>query len=303
MVYITKLFIQCFFEYITHPQLIKKEIFMSQFKPYDIYGIIGYPLGQTLSPLIHTTSFKDQNIPAVLVAWPTPPEQVENFVKSVRLLNIRGCCVTIPHKQTVIPFLDEVTERVKKVGAANLIYWDGDKLCGDNTDVKGFMEPLEREPLPKQYQQVLLLGAGGAARAAVVGLQALGYTDITVTDIVDDLPQTLAKQFNLKCVPWDQRNTVEAQIVVNSTPLGMLGKYEGETPYQAEWFKDKGVAYDIVYTPYYTRFRLEAEKAGWKSISGRDMFIGQANEQYKIWTGHDLSDNAKKAVVDALASK
>ena len=103
---------------------------MSQFKPYDIYGIIGYPLGQTLSPLIHTTSFKDQNIPAVLVAWPMPPAEVEDFIKSIRLLNIRGCCVTIPHKQTVIPFLDKVTDRVKKVGAANLIYWDGDKLCG-----------------------------------------------------------------------------------------------------------------------------------------------------------------------------
>lgn len=275
---------------------------MSQFKPYSIYGIIGYPLGQTLSPLIHTTSFKQQDIPAVLVAWPTPPSEVESFIKSVRLLNIRGCCVTIPHKQAVIPFLDEVTDRVKKVGAANLIYWDGDKLCGDNTDVKGFMEPLEREPLPAEYKKVLLLGAGGAARAAVVGLQALGYTDITVTDIVADLPITLAKEFNLKTVSWDERHLVEAQIVVNSTPLGMLGKFEDQTPYNFEWFKGKGVAYDIVYTPYYTKFRVDAEKAGWKSISGRDMFIGQANEQYRIWTGNNLSDNAKQAVIDALAN-
>lgn len=274
---------------------------MSQFKPYNIYGIIGYPLGQTLSPLIHTTSFKEQNIPAVLVAWPTPPNEVENFVKSVRLLNIRGCCVTIPHKQAVIPFLDEVTDRVKKVGAANLIYWDGDKLCGDNTDVKGFMDPLEKNPLPKEYKKVLLLGAGGAARAAVVGLQTLGYTDITVTDIVEDLPLTLAKEFNLKTVSWNERNSVDAQIIVNSTPLGMLGKFEGQTPYNFEWFKGKGVAYDIVYTPYYTQFRLDAEKAGWTSISGREMFIGQANEQYKIWTGNDLSTGAKQAVIDALA--
>lgn len=274
---------------------------MSQFKPHSIYGIIGYPLGQTLSPLIHTTSFKDQNIPAVLVAWPMPPEEIETFVKSVRLLNIRGCCVTIPHKQTVIPFLDEVTDRVKKIGAANLIYWDGDKLCGDNTDVIGFMEPLQREPLPESYKKVLLLGAGGAARAAVVGLQTLGYTDITVTDIVEDLPTVLAKEFNLKTVRWEDRNNTNAHIIINSTPLGMLGKYESETPYNYEWFKgSKGVAYDIVYTPYYTRFRVEAEKAGWTSISGRDMFIGQANAQYKTWTGNNLSDNAKQAVIDAL---
>lgn len=276
---------------------------MSQFKPYSIYGIIGYPLGQTLSPLIHTTSFKEQNIPAVLVAWPTSPEDVGSFVKSVRLLNIRGCCVTIPHKQAVIPFLDHVTDRVKKVGAANLIYWDGDKLCGDNTDVKGFMDPLEKNPLPKEYKKVLLLGAGGAARAAVVGLQTLGYSDITVTDIVDNLPQSLANEFNLKTVAWDERGNVDAQIIVNSTPLGMLGKFEDQTPFNAEWFKGKGVAYDIVYTPYYTKFRLDAEKMGWMSISGREMFIGQANEQYKIWTGNDLSDKAKQAVIDALAGK
>lgn len=276
---------------------------MSQFKPYNIYGIIGYPLGQTLSPLIHTTAFKEQDIPAVLVAWPTPPEEVENFIKSVRFLNIKGCCVTIPHKQTVIPFLDHVTDSVKKIGAANLIYWDGDKLCGDNTDVKGFMEPLEKNPLPKELQKVLLIGAGGAARAAVVGLQMLGYTDITVTDVADDLPNILAKEFNLKTVDWSHRGDIDAHIIVNSTPLGMLGKYETETPYNIEWFKGKGVAYDIVYTPYHTRFRIEAEKSGWATISGREMFIGQANAQYKTWTGNNLPDKAIQAVIDALAEK
>jgi len=276
---------------------------MSQFKPYSLYGIIGYPLTQTMSPLIHTTSFKEQNIPAVLVAWPTLPENIEDFIKSVRLLHIKGCCVTIPHKKAVIPFLDEVTDRVKKVGAVNLIYWDGDKLCGDNTDVKGFMSPLEKDPLSKEYKKILLLGAGGAARAVVVGLQTLGYNDISITSVSDNSPKALAQEFNLKTIAWDERDRVDAQIIVNTTPLGMLGKYENETPFKAEWFKGKGVAYDIVYTPNYTRFRLEAESAGWKSISGLDMFIGQANEQYKIWTGNNLSDQAKKIVIDELINK
>lgn len=276
---------------------------MSQFTPYSIYGIIGYPLGHSMSPLIHTTSFQDYDIPAVLVPFPMPPEDIPTLFKSIRLLNIRGLCVTIPHKQTIIPYLDEVTDRVKKAGAANLIYWDGDKLCGDNTDIIGFMEPLRQKNLSADYKKVLLLGAGGAARAAVVGLHDLGYTDITVTDIVTDLPNALAKEFNLKVVPWDKRHEVEAQIIVNSTPLGMQGKFEDQTPYEQAWFKGKGVAYDIVYTPYHTRFRNEAEKAGWESISGRDMFIGQANAQFKIWTGKDLSNRAKQAVIDALAGK
>lgn len=276
---------------------------MSQFTPYSIYGIIGYPLGHSLSPLIHTTSFQDYGIPAVLVPFSTPHEDIPTLFKSVRLLNIRGLCVTIPHKQAIIPYLDEVTEHVKKAGAANLVYWDGDKLCGDNTDIVGFMQPLQEKQLPPQYKKVLLLGAGGAARAAVVGLHDLGYTDITVTDIVTDLPSELAKEFNLKTVAWEDRDKVEAQIIINSTPLGMKGKFEDQTPYEYSWFKGKGVAYDIVYTPYHTRFRQEAEKAGWESISGREMFIGQANAQFKIWTGKDLSDRAKQAVIDALAEK
>lgn len=276
---------------------------MSQFTPYSIYGIIGYPLGHSLSPLIHTTSFQDYGIPAVLVPFSTPPEDIPTLFKSVRLLNIRGLCVTIPHKQAIIPYLDEVTEHVKKAGAANLVYWDGDKLCGDNTDIVGFMQPLQEKLLPPHYKKVLLLGAGGAARAAVVGLHDLGYTDITVTDIVTDLPSELAKEFNLKTVAWEDRDKVEAQIIINSTPLGMKGKLEDQTPYEYSWFKGKGIAYDIVYTPYHTRFRQEAEKAGWESISGREMFIGQANAQFKIWTGKDLSDRAKQAVIDALAEK
>lgn len=276
---------------------------MNQFKPYDIYGIIGYPLGHTMSPLIHTTSFQDYNIPAVLVAFPTPPEEIPNLFKSVRLLNIRGLCVTIPHKQTIIPYLDYVTDHVKKAGAANLVYWDGDKLCGDNTDIVGFMEPLRQKKLPADYKKVLLLGAGGAARAAVVGLQDLGYTDITVSDISKELPEALAKEFNLKIVDWEDRSKVEAQIIVNSTPLGMQGKFEDQTPYEQAWFKGKGLAYDIVYTPYNTKFRQEAHNAGWESISGREMFIGQANAQFKIWTGKELSQRAKQAVIDALAAK
>lgn len=276
---------------------------MNQFSPYSIYGIIGYPLGHSMSPLIHTTSFQDHGIPAILVAFPTPPEEIATLFKSVRLLNIRGLCVTIPHKQTIIPYLDYFTDHVKKAGAANLVYWDGDKLCGDNTDIIGFMEPLQQKKLPADYRKVLLLGAGGAARAAVVGLQHLGYTDITVTDINSDLPKALAKEFNLNIVAWEERKQVEAQIIINSTPLGMKGKFEDQTAYEQAWFKGKGVAYDIVYTPYHTRFRQEAEQAGWQSISGRDMFIAQANAQFKIWTGKELSDNAKQAVIDALAKQ
>ncbi|XKM13137.1 shikimate dehydrogenase [Orbaceae bacterium ac157xtp] len=275
---------------------------MSHFTPYSIYGIIGYPLNHSLSPLLHTTAFKDLDIPAVLVPFATPPDELANLIKSVRLLNIRGLCVTIPHKQTVMPYLDHISDRAKKVGAVNLIYWQGDKLCGDNTDVKGFMQPLIKNPLPKTIQKVLLLGAGGAARAVVVGLQELEYSDITVTGVNPQSPENLAKEFNLKTVEWQNRGSIGAQFIINTTPLGMTGKFENETPYDKAWFKGEGAVYDIVYTPNITKFGNEAKQAGWRSISGIDMFIGQANEQFTIWTGQPLSTNAINQVIDALKS-
>ncbi|MEG2140915.1 MAG: shikimate dehydrogenase, partial [Bilophila sp.] len=113
---------------------------MRRFTPPALYGVIGYPLGHSLSPLLHTTAFRELALPGVLVPWALQPEQVPAFIDSMRLLKIQGACVTLPHKISVIPLLDRVTERVRETGAVNLIYWDhdeGEVLCGDNTDVLG----------------------------------------------------------------------------------------------------------------------------------------------------------------------
>lgn len=273
---------------------------MSTIVTPSLYGIVGYPLGHTMSPLIHNTGFRELGIPAVYLVWAVKSAKLSALIEAVRLLNIRGLSVTIPYKTSIIPLVDRVTDRVKAMGAASLIYWDGDDLCADNTDVLGFMSPLEVAPPPTD-SKVLLLGAGGAARAVAAGLKTLGLHDITVADIVDDLPAALAATFDLKIVPWAERTKVPADIVVNATPLGMKGKYDGETGYPAEAFSGrKGLAYDVVYTPFLTRFLREAAAAGWKTIAGREMFIAQAHHQFRTWTGQDLPETAKKAVIDAL---
>jgi len=268
----------------------------------SLYGIIGYPLGHSMSPLMHNTAFRELGIPGVFLAWSMEPDKIPTFIKAVRILNIRGVSVTIPHKTSIIPLLDRVTDRVKASGAANLIYWDGDVLCGDNTDILGFMTPLETMLPQSNLKKVLLLGAGGAARAVVTGLKALGVSDITVTDIVDNLISALVSEASdLKVVPWAERTSVPADIVINATPLGMKGKFENETAYPAEAFSGRqGIAYDIVYTPFMTRFQREAAAAGWKTIPGREMFISQGDHQFRTWTGQGLPEAAKKAVFDAL---
>ena len=107
-----------------------------------LYGVTGWPLAQTLSPLLHNTGFRTLGINALYQKWEVPPAKLPAFVESVHLLDIRGCSVTIPHKVGLLPLLDEVSPLARQVGAANTIYWNGDRLCGENTDVAGFMAPL-----------------------------------------------------------------------------------------------------------------------------------------------------------------
>lgn len=274
---------------------------MERFVPSGVYGIIGWPLAHTLSPLIHTTAFRELGLSAVLVPWPVESGRVADFIAAVRLLGIRGVCVTIPHKEEVIPFLDRISERAASVGAVNTLYWEDGKLCGDNTDVPGFAAPLEEPSAALRPRSALVLGAGGAARAAIAGLKAAGCGRISICNRTEETARAFAEEFGLSAIAWDERGTIDADLVVNTTPLGMRGKFEDDSPYPAEAFAGKrGAAYDIVYTPLKTRFLREAEAAGWRTITGLGMFIGQADAQCRIWTGRPLPDAAKSAVYAAL---
>lgn len=274
---------------------------MSDFVPYGIYGIIGFPLEHSLSPMLHTTAFKLLDIPAVLTPWPMKEDELPLFMEAFRLLNLRGACVTIPHKQNIMPLLDEITDRAAAAGAVNLIYRDGDKICGDNTDVPGFMEPLLADP-PAPDSRVLLLGCGGAARAVATGLQALGLTDITVAGRKPEGREKMAADFGLKPAPWEERGSVTADLVINCTPLGMKDGFEKQSAYEAEWFVGRaGLAYDVVYTPQDTRFLQEARQSGWRVIDGLEMFLRQADVQFLTWTGQHLPEATRQLAVKALS--
>lgn len=266
----------------------------------QLYGVIGYPLGHSMSPLVHNTAFRTLGIPGVFFSWPIEPARLPAFVEAVRTLGIRGCSVTIPHKIALLPLLDDMTDRVRIMGAANTIFWRDGLLCGENTDVLGFIRPLKTLGLSSDMR-VLLLGAGGAARAAAVGLQSLGLKDIVVTSPTLAHAESLASRFGMRAVPWERRKQ-RAELIVNTTPLGMHGIHQQETPYPEEAFGDSGIAYDIVYTPVRTRFLQEAERAGWHTVGGLEMFIGQGDAQFYLWTGQHLPGEAREAVLKALSS-
>jgi len=273
---------------------------MEKYVSPALYGIIGHPIAHSLSPLLHTTAFRAAGFPGILLPWDIAPGELPAFVRSVRTLNIRGSCITIPHKQGMLPLVDSLTGRARAVGAVNTLYRDGGAILGDNTDVPGFSAPLAKKALDASLP-VLLLGAGGAARAAVVGLLEYGFRRIAIAGRSGAAAAALADEFGVDAVVWEKRGEADAGLVVNTTPLGMTGAGESETPFDRDWFSGRsGTVYDTIYTPRATRFMREAEEAGWAAVGGLGMFIGQAECQFSLWTGLSLPVEAKNAVVRAL---
>ena len=198
------------------------------------YGIIGWPLGHTMSPTLHNWGFGKLGIDATYEAWPLEPDSVSKFMGQVRTEPIYGASVTIPHKRTVMEHLDQMTDRARAVGAVNTLYWDGDKLCGENTDVIGLIAPLKKlEELPGS---AMVLGAGGAARAAIAGLQELGVNDISVSNRTREKGEIVAADFFVRSVAWEDRMDESPGLILNTTPLGMSGDMEGLTPWDADRF-------------------------------------------------------------------
>lgn len=268
----------------------------------DQYGIIGHPLGHSLSPALHNWGFAQLGIDARYTAWETPPEALEAFVRRVRAENIRGLSVTIPHKQAVMPLLDRVSTRALAVGAVNTLLWDRGLLKGTNTDVTGCLVPLQG--LGKRFQTALVLGAGGAARAAIAALNELGVEWLGVANRNRDKAEALAREFGVHVVEWEQRHTQPPDVLVNTTPLGMHGQYENENPWPLKAMPSDMVVFDLVYNPLKTQLLLAAGKSGCQTISGLEMFLHQGLKQFWHWTGEKLdAEKARCLLLDLLEKK
>ena len=264
------------------------------------YGIIGWPLGHTMSPTLHNWGFGQLRLNATYAAFPLEPDALPVFMERVRREPISGLSVTIPHKRAVMDHLDRVTDRARAVGAVNTLYWEGNDLCGENTDVIGLIAPLQKlAPLP---DSAMVLGAGGAARAAIVGLKELGVRDIAIANRTTDKAEALAHDFSVRSVEWDRRMDETPGLICNTTPLGMAGDMVHATPWDANRFPTGSIAYDIVYNPLETRFLREARAAGCAAISGLEMFLHQGLAQFRLWTGQNMDeDGARQVLLAALA--
>lgn len=256
-------------------------------------GIIGYPLGHSISPAFQQAAFDHCRIDAQYLTWPTPPEDVARRVRSLRGPGIMGANVTVPHKEAVMPYLDGVADLAQAVGAVNTIVNRGGQLEGHNTDVPGFMQALREDGgFHPEGKRVLLLGAGGAARAVAHGLLEAGVSALTIANRSVERAVELAvpseSSTPIRAVPLTEEALSASDgwdLIVNTTSVGMAGSPgEGQSPLPEGLIPSNGLVYDIVYNPENTPLLVAARRAGARTLGGLPMLIYQGAESFRLWT-------------------
>ncbi len=276
-------------------------------------GIIGYPLGHSISAAIHDAAMKSIDVEGVYDVLETPPEDLISRIKFLKTQNYTGFNVTIPLKVPVSLFLDEIDDYANIAGCVNTVKINADKtLFGYNTDIYGFKMAIPLEYNLKN-KNASILGTGGAARAAAVGLAELGVSEIDMyTRNIINSSQTLnylrAQFSDIKFNAYQIQNIRDLShtaIIVNSTPIGMRGYMMNESPLEESDIKKlnpETIVYDIVYNPTKTKLISMAQKHGLRTIGGLDMLIMQAQRAQIIWTGRTPDANVMKiAALEALS--
>jgi 3-dehydroquinate dehydratase/shikimate dehydrogenase len=244
-----------------------------------VYGVAGDPVSHSLSPMIMNTAFRRENVNAVYLALHA--KNLKDLVACVRDIPIHGLSITMPHKESILQYLDNTDSHTTKIGACNTVVRAQDgKLYGFNTDTAGVVRPLEQR-LALEGARVLVLGAGGAARAAVFGLKERGC-ELFILNRTAAPAQKLARQAKAHTIKRTDLKKMSFEVIVNATPVGMSNTRE--SPLNENEINAKYV-FDMVYTQQETRFLKAAKARGAQIIPGIEMFVHQAARQFEIWTG------------------
>jgi len=269
-----------------------------------VYGIIGYPVKHSLSPLMQTSAFQELGLDAVYVPFEVPPENLEDAVKGLRALSVRGFNVTVPHKEKVAQLVDYLTEDAEILGAVNTVKNEGGELTGYNTDAEGFLRSLIEEGVKLEGKRALMFGAGGAARAVGYALLKRGVKFLNIVNRsfskAKKVAEILGRRGNVLVYPLKE-GTVEAllkdtDIIVNTTSVGMK---EGD-PQLFDYSKiPSGITVvDIIYNPPQTPLLKAAKEKGCKTINGLGMLVHQGAVAFEIWTGKKAPVEKMKKVLE-----
>ena len=254
-----------------------------------VYGVIADPVGHSLSPVVHNAGFKALGINSVYLPFRIPREDLADFLADTQKLDIKGLSVTIPHKEAVIPYLTEASDFVEKTGACNTILIDGFDRIGENTDYSAALESLEKTVRQRvdfdmlAGRTALLLGSGGAATAIGFAL-ASREIKIVVTSRNQEKAERLALRLDGRAVRWAERNSVMCDMLINCTPVGMH-PHVNDSPYDVDHLSRSMIVFDTIYNPEQTLLVKGARDLGCSVITGVDMFVRQAVEQFEHFTG------------------
>jgi shikimate dehydrogenase len=276
-----------------------------------VFGLLGHPVGHSMSPLIHNDAFSKLAIEARYHAFDVSPDNVKQAIEGIRALNIAGCNVTVPHKIAVMEYLDEIDTEAQQIGAVNTIVNQNGKLIGYNTDGRGYVNSLLDETgADISDKNFLIIGAGGGARGIVTALLRHGIGHISITNRTIEKATSLMKLAEMfettaelieKDVAEEKLN--EYDVIINTTSIGMSPNIEN-TPISLEFLKKGTIVSDLIYNPLETKFLKQAKSRGGKTVNGIGMFVNQAVLAFEHWTGEKPDhEQMKKIVLQQLGGK
>ncbi len=277
-----------------------------------VCGIIGDPVGHSLSPVMHNAAFERLRLDFIYVAFTVRKEELAKAMNGVRSLGVHGLNVTMPHKNAIVTYVDELDQTAEFINAVNTVLNRDGKLIGFNTDGVGALEALSENGLDPKNKKLLLLGAGGAANAIafqtaheVNELVILNRTPQKARKLAESLNKKFGKKATAKSLSAEnvEEEIQNSDILVNATSVGMHPSIN-QSPVAPELLRPDLCVMDIVYNPLETRLAREAKKKGARVISGVEMLIYQGAASFEIWTGHRAPVNVmREAVLKTLAEK
>ncbi len=264
-----------------------------------LLGIIGEPVEHSLSPVMHNAAIAHLGVDYIYVPFPVKREKLAQALEGFSVIGVRGFSITIPHKQTIMPLLEEITPTAKLVGAVNTVWRTERGWHGTNTDVEGFLSPLRRMGIEWSQVTPVVLGNGGAARAVVVGCFQLGCPEIYVLgrnqDNLDHFCQSWQNtplEGKIKGYGWDNLSGLVSatKLLINTTPVGMYPKVD-ESPLEAEIIEklsSQTIVYDLIYIPNPTLLLKQAQAKGARIIDGLEMLVQQGASALEMWLGQPV---------------
>ena len=244
--------------------------------------IIGKPISHSLSPKIHNYWFKQNNIDAVYKKISPEKNQIEEIIKNVKENDIYGMNVTIPYKQEVIPYLEQLSKLAEKTNSVNTIFKKNGKICGDNTDVYGFENSIKKSDYSVKNKTALIFGAGGVVPSIITALENMGIKKIYISNRNKDRIEIIKETFpHIEEVEWG--DVENCDIFINATSVGLDQK--DDLNLDLKKIEKNKFFYDVIYNPPETNFLKNAKNFGHKTLNGKMMFVYQAQKAFEIWHG------------------